>query len=100
LDGKIIRGARARLLRDSVVIHDGRLYSLKSMKDDAREVLSGYECGIGFESYNDIKIGDHIEAYQIEETAATVDQIDEALARVAKDKERADREKASSEASE
>ncbi len=90
-DGKIVRGARARLLRDSVVVHDGRLSSLKRLKDDVREVASGYECGIGFESYNDIKIGDHIEAYQIEETAATVELIDEALARAAKEKEKADR---------
>jgi translation initiation factor IF-2 len=97
-DGKIVRGARARLLRDGVVVHDGRLSSLKRMKDDAREVLSGYECGIGFENYNDIKIGDHIEAYQIEETAATVELIDEALARAAAkdkaEKDRAAREKA------
>ena len=88
-DGKILRGARARLLRDSVVIHDGRISSLKRLKDDAREVASGYECGIGFDNYNDIKIGDHIEAYQIEETAATVDLIDEALARDAKAKAKA-----------
>ena len=92
-DGKIIRGARARLLRDGVVVHDGRLSSLKRLKDDVREVLSGYECGIGFENYNDIKISDHIEAYQIEETAATVELIDEALARAAKEKERADKER-------
>ncbi|MDR1920147.1 MAG: translation initiation factor IF-2 [Candidatus Adiutrix sp.] len=100
-DGKITRGARARLLRDGVVVHDGRLSSLKRMKDDAREVSSGYECGIGFENYNDVKIGDHIEAYQVEETAATVELIDEALARAAKDRaaaaKEAAREKAGSE---
>ncbi|UQZ90813.1 translation initiation factor IF-2 [Deltaproteobacteria bacterium Smac51] len=98
LDGKIVRGSRARLLRDSVVVHDGKLSSLKRMKDDVREVLSGYECGIGFENYNDLKVGDHIEAYQVEETAATVDLIDEALARAAAkdkaDKDKADKEKA------
>lgn len=94
-DGKIIRGARARLLRDGVVIHDGRISSLKRLKDDVREVASGYECGIGLDNYNDVKVGDHIEAYQIEETAATVDLIDEAVARAAKD--RAIAEKAAAE---
>jgi translation initiation factor IF-2 len=75
-----------------VVIHDGRLSSLKRIKEDVREVSSGYECGIGFENYNDIKVGDHIEAYQIEETAATVDLIDEAVARAAREKARAAQE--------
>ncbi|MDR2945224.1 MAG: translation initiation factor IF-2 [Candidatus Adiutrix sp.] len=100
LDGKILRGARARLLRDSVVVHDGRISSLKRLKDDVREVASGYECGIGFDGYNDVKIGDHIEAYQIEETAATVELIDEAVARAAKDRAAAERaaEKAKAEA--
>ena len=91
-DGKVVRGAKARLLRDGVVIHDGRLASLKRVKEDAREVLSGYECGIGFENYNDVKVGDHIEAYQIEETAATVDLINEAVARAAREKARSTEE--------
>jgi translation initiation factor IF-2 len=69
-----------------VVVHDGRLASLKRVKEDAREVLNGYECGIGFENYNDVKVGDHIEAYQIEETAATVDLINEAVARAARER--------------
>ncbi len=99
-DGKIVRGARARLLRDSVVVHDGRISSLKRMKDDVREVSSGYECGIGFEHYNDVKVGDHIEAYQVEETAATVDLIDEAVARAAKDRAEADRAAAAQKAAE
>ena len=72
-DGKIQRGARARLLRDDVVIYDGRITSLKRFKEDAKEVSSGYECGIGLENYNDIKIGDIIEAYVVEEIAATLD---------------------------
>ncbi len=93
LDGKILRGARARLLRDGVVVHDGRISSLKRLKDDAREVASGYECGIGLDNYNDVKIGDHIEAYQVEETAATVDLIDEAVARATKAAEKAAAEK-------
>ncbi|MDR2725999.1 MAG: translation initiation factor IF-2, partial [Candidatus Adiutrix sp.] len=94
IDGKVVRGARARLLRDGVVVHDGRMASLKRVKEDAREVLSGYECGIGFENYNDVKIGDQIEAYQIEETAATVDLIDEAVARAARERARAATEEA------
>lgn len=66
IDGKIIRGANVRLLRDSRVIFDGKLSTLKRFKDDAKEVAEGYECGMGIEKYNDIKIGDLIEAYQID----------------------------------
>ena len=73
LDGKVVRGARARLLRDDVVIYTGRITSLRRFKDDAKEVLSGYECGIGLENYDDIKAGDIVEAYDIQEVAATLD---------------------------
>ena len=66
-DGKVMRNAQARLLRDSVVIHEGKVDSLKRFKDDAKEVAAGYECGMGFESYNDIKEGDVIECFQMEE---------------------------------
>ena len=66
-DGKVVRNAQARLLRDSVVIHEGKVDSLKRYKDDAKEVAAGYECGMGFESYNDIKEGDVIECFQMEE---------------------------------
>ena len=66
IDGKILRGANVRLLRDSRVIFDGKLASLRRFKDDAKEVASGFECGIGLENYNDLKPGDIIEAYQIE----------------------------------
>ena len=66
-DGKVMRNAQARLLRDSVVIHEGKVDSLKRFKDDAREVAAGYECGMGFENYNDIKEGDVIECFQMEE---------------------------------
>ena len=72
-DGKILRGSKARLLRDDVVVYDGRIVSLKRFKEDAREVLTGYECGIGLDNYNDIKSGDVIEAYMIEEVTATLD---------------------------
>jgi len=68
-DGKLTRNARLRLLRDGVVIHDGSFLSLKRFKDDAKEVLSGFECGIGIENFNDIKEGDIIEAYTKEEIA-------------------------------
>lgn len=65
-DGKIVRDANVRLLREGVVIHEGRIESLKRFKDDAKEVLQGYECGISLENYNDIKEGDVIEAYVME----------------------------------
>jgi translation initiation factor IF-2 len=61
-----------RLVRDSVQIYVGKLTSLRRFKDDVREVAQGYECGIGLENYNDIKVGDIIEAYEIEEVAATL----------------------------
>ena len=67
LDGKLERNAGVRVLRDNVVIHDGKLASLKRFKDDAKEVTKGYECGIQIEKYNDIKEGDIIEAYVLEE---------------------------------
>jgi len=66
-DGTVKRGARVRLLRDDVVIHVGKLSTLKRFKDEVREVKEGYECGMGFENYNDIKDGDLIECFEIEE---------------------------------
>jgi translation initiation factor IF-2 len=66
-EGKLLRNAAARLLRDNVVVHEGRLGSLKRFKDDAREVLAGYECGAGFEGFQDVKSGDVIEAYEMVE---------------------------------
>ena len=71
LEGLVQRGAKARLLRDGVVIHDGVISSLKRFKDDVREVQSGFECGMGFENYDDIKEGDHIEVYLVREVART-----------------------------
>ncbi len=62
-EGKLTRQSSVRLLRDSKIIFDGKLSSLKRFKDDAREVAAGYECGLGIENYNDIKVGDVIEAY-------------------------------------
>jgi len=71
VEGVVQRGAKARLLRDGVVIHDGIISSLKRFKDDVREVASGFECGMGFEDYNDLKEGDSIEVYLIREVART-----------------------------
>ena len=73
-DGRVTRAgnAQARLLRDNVVVHEGRIGSLRRFKDDVTEVKSGLECGIGFERYNDIKVGDVIEAFTVEQVAATV----------------------------
>jgi len=68
-DGKMLRNAQVRLLRDNVVIYEGKLSSLRRIKDDVKEVASGYECGIGLENYNNIKIGDFIEAFEIEKVA-------------------------------
>lgn len=69
-NGKITRNSSIRLLRDDVVIHDGGISSLKRFKDDAKEVATGYEAGLGLENYNDIKEGDEMEAYIIEEVKA------------------------------
>lgn len=65
-DGKIPRSAGIKLVRDSVVVFDGKILSLKRFKDDAREVLAGFDCGIGIEGYNDIHVGDVIESYIME----------------------------------
>ena len=69
-EGMVKRGAKVRLLRDNVVIHDGSLGQLKRFKDDVKEVKEGYECGMSFENYNDIQVGDFIECYEIETIAA------------------------------
>lgn len=71
-EGFVKRGAKVRLLRDNVVIHDGSLSQLKRFKEDVREVKEGYECGMSFENYNDIQVKDYIECYEIEEIAATL----------------------------
>jgi translation initiation factor IF-2 len=69
LDGKMVRNMPVRLLRDNVVIYEGKMDNLRRFKEDVKEVASGYECGISLENYNDIKIGDIIEAYEIEKIA-------------------------------
>jgi translation initiation factor IF-2 len=65
-DGKVERGANVRLIRDNVVVHEGKLSQLKRFKDDAREVVAGQECGMAFENYQDMKVGDVIECYRVE----------------------------------
>jgi translation initiation factor IF-2 len=68
-EGTVRRGARVRLLRDNVVIHEGSLKTLKRFKDEVREVNQGYECGMAFENYQDIQTGDVIECFEVEEVA-------------------------------
>ena len=71
--GLVRRNANARLLRDNRVIHEGKMSSLRRFKDDAREVQAGFECGIGLEGFNDVKIGDVIEVYEFKEIAPTLE---------------------------
>src|SRR5579859_595133 len=71
-EGMVKRGAKVRLLRDNVVIHEGSLGQLKRFKDDVKEVREGYECGMSFENYNDIQVGDIIECFEIEEVAGVL----------------------------
>lgn len=72
VDGVVRRSAKVRLLRDNVVIHDGELDSLKRFKDDVREVKAGFECGLSLRNYNDIKVGDQLEVYEVVEVARTL----------------------------
>lgn len=72
-EGMIKRGAKVRLLRDNVVIHEGTLKTLKRFKDEVKEVKNGFECGMAFENYEDIREGDQIEAFEIENVARTID---------------------------
>ena len=70
-DGKVLRSAEVRLLRDNVVVFEGKIASLKRFKEDAGEVKEGFECGIGLDSFNDVKVGDVIEAFQMEKVRPT-----------------------------
>jgi translation initiation factor IF-2 len=69
LDGTVTRGSRVRVIRDSVVVYDGKISSLRRFKDDVKEVLSGLECGIMVENFNDVKVGDVLETYSLQELA-------------------------------
>ncbi|MDR2350432.1 MAG: translation initiation factor IF-2, partial [Deltaproteobacteria bacterium] len=79
--GKIIRGHKARVHRGSEIVYDGKIGTLKREKSDVREVLEGYECGIGLENFGGIAVGDRIECYAVEETKATVELINQAVSR-------------------
>jgi translation initiation factor IF-2 len=73
IDGKVVRGSRARLLRDNVVVYDGRIASLRRFKDDMKDCSQGLECGIWIENYNDVKLGDVIESYEMEEVRSRLE---------------------------
>ncbi|HHY63000.1 MAG TPA: translation initiation factor IF-2, partial [Firmicutes bacterium] len=66
-EGRVPRSASVRVVRDGVVVHEGKIASLRRFKDDVREVAAGFECGIGIENWNDVREGDIIEAYGKEE---------------------------------
>ena len=72
-DGLVNRGAKVRVVRDGVTVYQSTVSSLRRFKNDAREVQAGYECGVGVNNFNDLKIGDVLEFYTIEEIAATLD---------------------------
>ena len=72
-EGTINRGAKIRLIRDGVVVYEGMVSSLKRFKDDVKEVAKGYECGVGIEGYDDMRVGDFIESYKQKEEQATID---------------------------
>ena len=71
-EGKFLRGGRARLVRDSRIIYEGKVGSLRRFKEDVREVQQGYECGIGLENFNDVKVGDVLETYDLKEIAPSL----------------------------
>ena len=75
VEGTIQRGAAARVVRDGIVIYDGEIGSLRRFKEDVREVKEGFECGIGISGFNDVKVGDVVEVYQIQEFARTLDAV-------------------------
>lgn len=72
VDGKMARGSRIRLIRNDVVLHEGRISSLKRFKEDVKDVQQGYECGIGIDNFNDVKEGDIIESYEYEEVSPSL----------------------------
>jgi len=72
VDGKVRNDSNIRLLRNGVVMYEGKLASLKRFKDDAKEVVVGQECGLGIENFNDIKEGDIVEAFEMQEVKRTL----------------------------
>jgi translation initiation factor IF-2 len=69
LTGTVKRSASVNIIRDDITIHTGKIGSLRRIKDDVREVASGYECGIGFENFDDIQVGDQLEVFEMVEVA-------------------------------
>ena len=74
-EGVLTRNVQIRVLREHLVIYEGKLASLKRFKDDAKEVKAGYECGTSVENFNDLKVGDLLESYRIEKIARTLDEV-------------------------
>jgi translation initiation factor IF-2 len=74
-EGKVTRAAGVRVIRNSIVVYEGKISSLKRFQDDAKEVMAGYECGIGVEKFNDLKEGDVIEAFITVEEKRTLDDV-------------------------
>ena len=72
VEGTVYRNHRIRVLRENVVIFEGELESLRRFKDDVNEVRNGFECGIAVKNYNDVKVGDKIEVFQVKEVARTL----------------------------
>ena len=72
LEGLVRRNASVRVLRDNVVVHAGEIDSLKRFKDDVREVKAGFECGMSVKNFNDLKVGDQFEIYEVQEVARTL----------------------------
>ena len=71
-EGMMRRGAKARVIRDGVVAYDGEIGSLRRFKDDVKEVKEGFECGIGIAGFNDVKVGDLVETYRVDEVARSL----------------------------
>ena len=71
-EGRMDRKGHARIIRDGIVVYDSEVSSLKRFKDDVKEVREGFECGIGIKNFNDVKVGDFIECYTVEEVARTL----------------------------
>ena len=71
-DGNVQRGAGVRLIRDNVVVHEGKLSTLKRFKDEVKDVVAGQECGMAFENYQDMRAGDVIECYRVHEEKRTL----------------------------
>jgi len=72
VEGNVHRGAQVRLIRDNVVVHEGKLSTLKRFKDEVKDVVAGQECGMAFENYQDMKVGDIIECYRVETIQRTL----------------------------